>query len=184
MVYYTVCGRMNNQIKIRGNRVELEEINSVLLKECNVKSVYSIFRNNSIYTFVCDDEELDIDKMKRILKEKLPVYMIPSKITQIESLPLKTSGKIDEDKLSNIINNKSFDANDVAKLILDSNSTEYDDYTIEMLSIDSLETLKLLQILSEKIEYKQVEFYDKLLKEIVTMKVAEIRKYIEEWGKI
>lgn len=184
-VYYTAYGRINNQIKIRGNRVELDEINSALLKECDVKNAYSIFRNNSIYTFVCDDKALDLEKIKRTLKDKLPVYMIPSKITQIESMPLKTSGKINEDELSNMIsNNKCFDANDVGNLILENNSTEYDDYTIEMLSIDSLETLKLLQIISEKIEYKQSEFYDELLKKIVTMKVVEIRKFIEEWGKI
>ena len=184
MVYYTVCGRINNQIKIRGNRVELDEINSVLLNECNVKNAYSIFRNNSIYTFVCDDIELDLEKIKTILKDKLPVYMISSKIIQIESMPLKTSGKINEDELINLTNNnKVFDANEVAKLILDNKFTEYDEYTIEMLSIDSLETLKLLQIISEKIEYKKSEFYDELLKEIVTMKILEIRRFIEEWGK-
>ena len=178
-------GRINNQIKIRGNRVELDEINSIVLSEDNVISAYSIFRNNSIYTFVCSNEEIETEKIKRLLKNKIPVYMIPSKIIQIEKIPLKASGKINEEELNNLVSDsKEFDADDVAKIILNTDNTEYNDYTIEMLSIDSLETLKLLQILSDKVKHNQSEFYDELLKSIVTMKIAEIREFIEKWGKM
>ena len=178
-------GRINNQIKIRGNRVELNEINSVILSEYNVTNAYSIFKNNSIYTFICSNEELIIENIKKLLKNKLPVYMIPSKIIQIETIPLKANGKINEEELNNLLRaDKEYDADGVAKIILNKDNTEYEDCTIEMLSIDSLETLKLLQILCEKIKHNQSEFYNELLKSIVTMKISEIREYIEKWGKI
>lgn len=117
-----------------------------------------------------------------MIKNKLPIYMIPRKIIPIDVLPLKNSGKINEEELANFINNSDeINAEDLAKIILNNTNTEYEDYTIEMLSIDSLETLKLLQVLSEDIKYKQIEFSDELLKNILTMKIAEIRKFIENW---
>ena len=148
----------------------------------NIKNAYSICKNNSIYTFVCSNKTLEPEKIYTILKQVLPLYMIPRKIIQIENFPLKSSGKIDEGELEKlIIDEDIFDANRVSEIIKKNNNSEYDDYTIDMLSIDSLETLRLLQILSEDINNNQQQFYDKLLKSIVTMKISEIRDFIKKW---
>ena len=178
-------GRKNNQIKIRGNRVELDEINVNIMSRDDVTSAYSIFTDNSIYTFVCDKNDINVEEVMEYLKKKLPVYMIPSKIIQIEKLPIKSSGKLDEEYLKNLIkNDNKYDANVISKIILDDKNIEYDNYTIEEFSIDSLEVLKLMQILCDELQYNETEFYDELFKNIVTMKVSALREYINKRRKI
>ena len=104
MVFYIVYGRKNNQIKIRGNRVELDEINSIVLSEKDITNAYSIFYDNSIYLFICANQKVKIDCIKKLLKDKLPSYMLPNNIIQLHEMPLKSNGKIDINVLENIAN--------------------------------------------------------------------------------
>jgi amino acid adenylation domain-containing protein len=99
-------GRVDNQIKIRGNRVELEEIERVLsqypsLKVCSVQLLNSY---QPILVAFCvfdgqDDESIDIRNAKKWLQSLLPAYMIPEQFIAINDLPRNTNGKIDKQKL-------------------------------------------------------------------------------------
>ncbi len=97
-------GRIDNQIKIRGYRVELEEIEAVLVKYPAVKEAAAIVRGEGLqgkrleaYFIPLGDEKKTVDhlKIKTFLKEKLPHYMVPTFIHPIERFPLTPSGKID-----------------------------------------------------------------------------------------
>lgn len=106
--YIEFCGREDNQVKIRGHRIELDEINKEILKFCNIdNSVVFInneddkFKNNEIKAFVLNNENKDIDvnDLKNRLEAKLPKYMIPKKIIQIPELLLTKNGKVDRKAL-------------------------------------------------------------------------------------
>lgn len=103
-LYY--LGRIDHQIKIRGYRVELQEIESVLRKVCGIEQVVSLplpSRSggvDGVVAFVSGMKELDSDRVLNSCSELLPDYMVPKKIYPIEELPLNANGKVDRPKLT------------------------------------------------------------------------------------
>jgi len=102
-------GRFDDQIKIRGYRIELGEIESVLnqhalVNRCSVVHQKGDSINDNIVSFVevitneMDQSEL-YNELLQFLTERLPVYMIPSKIQVIDSIPINHNGKVDKNKL-------------------------------------------------------------------------------------
>lgn len=186
-MYCIVYGRINNQIKIRGNRIELDEINNVALSENDISNAYSLFWNNVITLFICADKQVDTDSFGKNLKEKLPSYMLPTNIIQIERFPLKLNGKIDVEYLKGrikdgIMKNK-VDVYAIFRTIIDENNKKFDEDKLETLGIDSLDTLKLIHLLSESVVTKKSEFSDELLRKITRMNISDIREFTKGWNK-
>ena len=103
MLYCT--GRSDNQIKYKGYRIELEEIESVISMIPDVENVavVPIYDNGSVKTikaFISGN--VDKDEVINILKDKLPNYMIPKTIIILDKLPVNANGKIDRKKLCEI----------------------------------------------------------------------------------
>lgn len=99
-------GRQDHQIKIRGYRVELGEIEAALLKYPAVSQavvlVETIADHKTLIGFVeanMDHTKENIRKMIDFLAERLPQYMIPTQFQIIASLPLTRNGKIDRKAL-------------------------------------------------------------------------------------
>ncbi len=102
-------GRMDRQIKIRGIRIELEEIEHFLLKHSLVKEAvvdvkerennnkiicaYIIFQNKSANENT--DNSSEITEISQYLKEKLPNYMVPQSFMAMDKFPITENGKID-----------------------------------------------------------------------------------------
>ncbi|NOT76631.1 MAG: AMP-binding protein [Cyclobacteriaceae bacterium] len=101
------CGRFDNQVKIQGFRVELSEIESVVRIKFNIVSfaIACANKNGLIELFVVTDQKLDGHDVIGSLKASLPAYMIPSRVIEIENLPITTSGKVDRSKLKAMIEN-------------------------------------------------------------------------------
>jgi gramicidin S synthase 2 len=103
----TVSGRKDFQVKIRGFRVELSEIDTTLLALDNVKEAVSIAATGSdgekrILTYFSkplEIKEVDIDYLKDYISKKLPSYMIPSAIIELDNIPKNPNGKIDRKAL-------------------------------------------------------------------------------------
>ena len=99
-------GRIDEQIKVRGYRVETGEIEAFLAAAPQVGAV-AVAGNESaterrIVAYVTPavpGAKLDIGKLQQFLQERLPSYMVPSGIMQVDSLPLTSSGKLDRAKL-------------------------------------------------------------------------------------
>ncbi|MDR2544307.1 MAG: AMP-binding protein [Methanobrevibacter sp.] len=111
--------RKDFMINIHGYRVEPTEIENTINKisgveECvvagfDVSETTGIKNNVKIYAGVVtenNEEVFDVDKIKNELSELLPVYMIPSVIMKIDSIPLNLRGKIDRTHIlpKNILN--------------------------------------------------------------------------------
>ncbi len=111
---YYYCGRLDNQIKINGFRVEIEDIENNLAKVSNIARaavipVYDGEKIQYLSAFVLLQAADGLPSLRRAtrikeeLKEFLPAYMIPRKITALESFPLNTNGKVDKKKLAKLI---------------------------------------------------------------------------------
>ena len=108
---YYVFGRMDNQIKLRGLRIEIGEIEVGLSKFPGIKSVAVVVKkikgNDHLcaYFTVEDDykdenrEEngysIDIDELKASLAEKLVYYMVPTVYMELDEMPQTVNGKTD-----------------------------------------------------------------------------------------
>lgn len=94
-------GRLDNQVKINGYRIELEEIEKNVEKIKSVKEARVLVKNNLLICFFTSDQsEVNIiDLVEEKLKLSLPCYMIPNQITKIDNFPLTYNGKIDRKKL-------------------------------------------------------------------------------------
>jgi amino acid adenylation domain-containing protein len=99
-------GRRDRQVKVRGFRVELEEIEAALAKhpavrEIVVETCSDLTGDNSLTAYVVPThkEALSISELQIFAIERLPEYMIPSAMVELESLPLTPNGKVDRGAL-------------------------------------------------------------------------------------
>ena len=94
-------GRADTQVKLRGFRIELSEIETVLQSLPHVRNALIEVRNGEeLAAFVqTDGRPADIAELQRILRGKLPPYMVPSKWAVVDEFPLTTNGKIDRRRL-------------------------------------------------------------------------------------
>lgn len=97
-------GRVDNQVKIRGHRIELEEIETQLLrygavKEAAVSAKESRDGIKYLCAYIVRDREVNISELKNYLLNKLPNYMVPAFFVDIDKLPMTPNGKIDRKAL-------------------------------------------------------------------------------------
>lgn len=97
ILYY---GRLDNQVKIQGYRIELGEIEfharEIIGGKNAVSFIYNGAQNNSEIALCLEVSEFNEKEIIAALSEKLPNYMIPSKIFNLENFPLNTSDKVDK----------------------------------------------------------------------------------------
>lgn len=91
-------GRMDRQVKIQGERIELEEIDG-LLREAGFAAAYTIMKDNELYAFVESTQSIDTEEIRRHLRRSLPFQAIPKAICALPSLPRNQNGKIDREAL-------------------------------------------------------------------------------------
>lgn len=90
------CGRIDNQVKVRGFRIELDAIQNCLMKCPLVKDALVKLENGKIINAYFVSDQADVkDEIIEYLKRNIADYMIPSKIMQIDKIPLNTNGKVD-----------------------------------------------------------------------------------------
>ena len=96
-------GRTDNQIKIRGMRIELEEIENKILEFPGIKKVKvikQIVGNREIISaYFIPFKKIRIPELRRYLYSCLPKYMIPSYFTPVDEFPYTPNGKIDQKSL-------------------------------------------------------------------------------------
>ncbi|MCA1682473.1 MAG: amino acid adenylation domain-containing protein [Actinobacteria bacterium] len=99
-------GRIDQQIKLRGFRIELEEIEAVLASHPAVGTAVATVREDVpgdrrlvAYLVPADEGDLDVDDLRRLLKTKLPPFMVPSQLVQVASLPVTANQKLDRSSL-------------------------------------------------------------------------------------
>ena len=97
-------GRIDNQVKIRGHRVELGEIENELIKKAFIRDVAVIAKQEvsgtyNICAYIVADENINLEEIRSGLSRNLPKYMIPSVFVKLDKMPLTKNGKIDKKAL-------------------------------------------------------------------------------------
>jgi surfactin family lipopeptide synthetase A len=102
-------GRIDYQVKIRGNRIELGEVEAVLSQHPQVRDVVVIARQDcpgdlylAAYLVVNGNGSIDSPnsaELRDFLKQKLPAYMVPGAFVYLDSMPLTPNGKVDRQAL-------------------------------------------------------------------------------------
>lgn len=101
MVY---LGRMDNQIKIQGYRVELGEIEATMREIAGVDVAIAVgwpvtaAGADSVVVFV-SDANADLEALGREAKARLPAYMAPREVRHVDTFPLNSNGKVDRKAL-------------------------------------------------------------------------------------
>ncbi|HHT23874.1 MAG TPA: amino acid adenylation domain-containing protein [Bacteroidales bacterium] len=102
-------GRIDNQVKIQGYRVELGEIEFYARQYLDKINAVAIAFENSVRTIeIClfiESKEFDKTELSKHLSNNLPAYMLPSVYYFLEKLPINNSEKIDKIKLKKLIEN-------------------------------------------------------------------------------
>lgn len=96
-------GRIDNQIKMHGYRIEPGEIEQVLLSHIAVKesiiTLVNIDGENYLTAYYTSNELLDEEQLRDYLTLRLPQYMIPSFFVQLDLIPLTPNGKVNRNAL-------------------------------------------------------------------------------------
>lgn len=170
------CGRIDNQVKIRGQRIELEEIEKIFSEEMKVKLCAAICKKEEqerIILFYESHQEYEYKTILKRLKKRLPDYMIPSSIQYMKRLPSTDNGKVDRNVLleynidqDEICFEEEYDETtrkiiDIMCIILKRQGEAFDlGCTFEQLGFDSL---SFVRFLVEIESYWDVELEDEIL---------------------
>lgn len=102
--YLEYVGRVDNQIKLHGYRIEIEEIEACINQFLDV--VQSVVVLHSLTTsekvlkaYYTSASDINRDEITEYLSHKLPHYMIPAQYERISEFPLTPNGKIDRKKM-------------------------------------------------------------------------------------
>lgn len=124
-----ILGRMGDMIKINGNRIEPAEIEAVAGKHLPIKwaAAKGFVKPDRAFIalYYTGETELNTKSTRKILKEFLPYYMIPSFFIRLEQIPLLPNGKLDkkslpEPDISSFRTEYEAPANETEKQITDS----------------------------------------------------------------
>ena len=95
-------GRVDEQVKIRGHRIEPGEVEGVLREHEGVKEAVVVVREEERgekrlvgYVVWKEGKEGGGRELRNYLKERLPEYMVPGLVVELEGLPLTANGKVD-----------------------------------------------------------------------------------------
>ncbi len=95
-------GRLDNQVKLRGLRVELGEIEAAIQSFPGVgTAVVSVIKEQQEYlaAWFTAETKVDIEKLKAHVRKYLTAYMVPQAFMQLEEIPLTANGKVDKKAL-------------------------------------------------------------------------------------
>ena len=199
---FVFCGRQDNQLKINGFRIELEEIENALAMYDGIKNVVVLpqISVNSEYTqlncYYTADMEISAVKLREYLSKKLPYYMRPSHFIRAEFIPLNENGKVNR-KIIPVPYDK--EKKKGIRIISDENSKEvldtivrllddvhiYEEITpetlLETLGLTSITFIKLVVELETKYE---IEFDDSDLNNDHFKTIDDVVKYVKRKAMI
>ena len=101
------AGRADNQVKLRGFRIELDEVEAVMQEYEGVSQSKVVVRNNGTEDFLAGfftaETKVDVNDLRDFMKTRLTYYMVPAALMQLDKMPLTPNGKLDKKALPEVI---------------------------------------------------------------------------------
>lgn len=104
---FEFLGRLDHQVKLRGFRIELDEISAVLQRHPGVKEAVTTlneqnggYKHLAAYVVTTPEDPAKPEALRAFLRATLPDYMVPTRLTFLEALPRLPNGKVDYRGLS------------------------------------------------------------------------------------
>lgn len=98
-----ILGRTDNQVKLRGLRIELEEVENAMMRHRLLGQAVAVIRNihgvEHLCAYYTAKGSISVEELKAYLKESLTQYMVPTAYLQMDALPMTPNGKIDRKSL-------------------------------------------------------------------------------------
>ena len=104
-----VLNRRDNQVKVSGYRFDLSELEFALLQHSSIQKAVAVVEKTKdlkihlFYTLKVGEADVSQEVLAKLLQQNLPHYAFPHSLTQVESFPKNTNGKIDKPALLNQI---------------------------------------------------------------------------------
>ncbi len=123
-----IIGRQDGQVKVRGFRIELTEIEEVIrrfdgIKDATVAAFDDAAGGKYVAAYVVSDNEVDIEALNAFIAEEKPPYMVPAVTMQIDAIPVNQNQKVNKKALP-------VPERKVEELILPQNDTQQKIYDI------------------------------------------------------
>lgn len=97
--------RNDRQIKIRGNRLDVSEVEYQSLKY-GAEEVKAVFNNGALFLFVSGEKVKSTNELTKYLGTVLPKFAVPADIVYLKALPRNDNSKIDSARLSGLVDEK------------------------------------------------------------------------------
>lgn len=91
---YEIVGRMDDQVKLRGYRVELDEVAAVMMKCASVTTAAAIVKEGSNLIGFVTPSSVNTDDVRDVAAASLPFYMVPRIIIALDVMPINVNGKV------------------------------------------------------------------------------------------
>jgi amino acid adenylation domain-containing protein len=184
---FDFLGRVDDQIKWRGFRVELAEIEAAAVRVPGVRNAAACLHSaepdgeQTLLAAVVTDpgQPVDVEQIQHELRKRLPDYMLPDRVVCVDRLPLTGSGKVDRRALSELVRAIGTGAGSTdpvraaVELVLGHGEFTDDDNLLEC-GLHSLRALRLLR------ELRQVAGGLSLLQVLSNTSVLQLRTVVAE----
>ncbi len=98
-----ISGRLDSQVKLRGLRIELSEIEELIAAQPHIKTAAVVIRKlggqDNLCAYFTADTAINIDELRDELKKHLTHYMVPTAYMQMDEMPVTANGKTDKNRL-------------------------------------------------------------------------------------
>lgn len=100
---YEFHGRADDQVKLRGYRVELGEVEAALRRHPGIRDARAVVGDDAVpglTAYLLADTEPSLPALRRFLYRALPYYMVPSSFVVVDEWPVSANGKLDRERLT------------------------------------------------------------------------------------
>ncbi|KAF0700190.1 Aste57867_9274 [Aphanomyces stellatus] len=97
--HFEILGRQDSQVKLKGYRIELDEVAGAMMDHPRVVAAAAIVKNKTLLVGYFTPDNIDISELRNVVASHLPVYMVPVVWVGLHEMPQNVNGKIDKKSL-------------------------------------------------------------------------------------
>ncbi|RHY32769.1 hypothetical protein DYB32_002264 [Aphanomyces invadans] len=92
---FEIAGRQDSQVKLKGYRIELDEVANAMMQHPSVVSAAAVVQNKTHLVGYFSPAAVDVEALRQYVSDQLPVYMVPAVWVGLDDMPQNSNGKID-----------------------------------------------------------------------------------------